>query len=966
MTAVSNATSPKFRGRIAQTLFWVLLLVSLVPLLVMAGIAYLRARSLLHDQIFSQLNAVVQAQGQRLESEAATGQLLLSNALYEKDVSSTIDKILVANNRSDPNFISERNLIFDNLQTVNQPSPYFNQFAVVRTDGIIQIATHREWEGQKLPSILQTSWKAGKGVTIATNQMQPFYDPESLLWVTMIPYRNRDGITTATLIGFAESAVIQEMVKDAAFYASNQYFVNSQGQFYTLNPYADIMNKLVLATPSEEQKGILVAGLQTGKRQGVTELLSFKNQPVIAAYTWLPSLNIGWTVEVTQKSVFSQINSLLIFAVLLFILFAILIGLLLWQVTQRFALPLVALSKTVRNFANGKWEQRAPINRNDEIGLLAYSFNKMADEISDLYHSLETKVEERTSQVRTATEIAQIAISATNLDDLLHNSLELIMARFDLAYAAVYLVDKRESTLNLHQSSGVNQVAHDSPGVKTPLDGRTLESWVATYNKPRVDQLSRAELLAEVNESASLKDRVEAGVPMAVSDEVLGVIKVQNRAGSPITDEMLAELQTLANQVAPTIRSFYLFEAAQVDLRQTNLLYEASHKVAGCNTAAEILQVTQDVLKEIPYASALLMLEDDQLNLHFSYVPYTGQPTSLPDLIPITKQTMQRLLSTASLVLFEAKNQFTDWPPELGQAPARMACDRVAFIPMTSVNQLIGLLIIGSRQDDTGTKGAFNTTNLQPYTYLVEMVATALQKVQALDSMQKRLRELQTLDAVSQAISAATDLNRLFRILHQQLNQAMGTVDFYVALYDANTQTIHVPYMTEAGELVNAPSFPLGEGLTSILIRTQKPLMLAKDSDDQVKAMSVEEIGSAAHSWLGVPLMLGDQPVGALVVQDPQKEVRFNQDDQRLLTTLAGQVAVSIRNASLLENSLHQAERERQLFEITSKIRRSTDIQSVLQTTVKELSTALGARRATIAVTPPETEIVEPSEEEGQ
>ena len=64
MTAASDLTSPRFHGRIAQTLFWILLFVSLVPLLSMAGIAYLRARSLLRDQVFSQLSAVVQAQGQ--------------------------------------------------------------------------------------------------------------------------------------------------------------------------------------------------------------------------------------------------------------------------------------------------------------------------------------------------------------------------------------------------------------------------------------------------------------------------------------------------------------------------------------------------------------------------------------------------------------------------------------------------------------------------------------------------------------------------------------------------------------------------------------------------------------------------------------------------------------------------------------------------------------------------------------
>jgi transcriptional regulator with GAF, ATPase, and Fis domain len=953
MTAASSVTSPRFHSRIAQTLFWILLLVSLIPLLSMAGIAYLRARSLLHDQIFNQLAAVVQAQGQRLESEAATGQLLLSNALYEKDVAATVGKILLEEDRNSQSFISDRNFIFDNLQSVNQPSPYYNQFIVVRPDGIVQIATHREWEGQALPASLQSSWQAGKATTIAANDLQPFYGPDSLTLVTVIPYHNQNGANTATLIGFAESSIIQEMIKNAAFYASNQYFVSSQGQFYALNPYADIMNKLALMTPSEEQKGILLTGLQTGQRQGVTELLSFKNLPVIAAYTWLPSLRIGWTVEVTQESVFAQINSLLIFAVALFIIFALLIGLLLWQVTQRFTHPLVTLSKTVRNFADGMWEQRAPVNRGDEIGLLAYSFNKMADELTELYHSLETKVEERTSQVRAATDIAQIAISATSLDTLLLKALELIMARFKFGYAAVYLVDERGAALVLHQSSGINQVAHEALGATKPLDARTLESWVATYNKIRKDQLSRAELLAEVKNSPASKERVEVGLPIAVGDQVLGVIKIQNRVGSPVTDEILAELQSLTNQVAPTIRSFYLYEAAQIDLRQTSLLYEASHKIAGCETALEILQASQEVLKEIPYASALFMVNGDQLSLIFSFVPYTGQPASLPESIALSQPVLQRLTSRTSPLLFEEKDQPTDWPTALAQAPAQMSCDVVAFLPMTNADHLAGLLVLGSRQDETGAKGAFSVANLQPYTYLVEMVSTALQKVQALESMQKRLRELQTLDAVSQAISAATDLNRLFHVLHQQLDQVMGTVEFYVALFDAKTQTIHIPYMSEAGEIVHVPSFPLGEGLTSTLIRSRQALMLTKESEFRLNAAASKEIGSTARSWLGVPLMLSGQPVGALVVQDSQKVMRFNQDDQRLLATLAGQVAVSIRNASLLENTRRQAERERQLFEITSKIRRSTDIQTVLKTTVRELSSALGARRAHIAVTPP-------------
>jgi GAF domain-containing protein len=84
------------------------------------------------------------------------------------------------------------------------------------------------------------------------------------------------------------------------------------------------------------------------------------------------------------------------------------------------------------------------------------------------------------------------------------------------------------------------------------------------------------------------------------------------------------------------------------------------------------------------------------------------------------------------------------------------------------------------------------------------------------------------------------------------------------------------------------------------------------------------------------------------VVQDLEQEGRFDEDDQRLLTTLASQVAVAIRNARLLEATYRLAARERKLYEITKRIRSAPDIPGIMQMTAKELSQILGARRAVI------------------
>jgi GAF domain-containing protein len=124
--------------------------------------------------------------------------------------------------------------------------------------------------------------------------------------------------------------------------------------------------------------------------------------------------------------------------------------------------------------------------------------------------------------------------------------------------------------------------------------------------------------------------------------------------------------------------------------------------------------------------------------------------------------------------------------------------------------------------------------------------------------------------------------------------------------------------------------------------------MIVENTETKAKELGAKVLGKSAKSWLGVPLLATGEVIGAMIVQDLEHEMRFDDDDQRMLSTLASQVAVAIRNTHLLENLSLQAERERQLNQITSKIRSAGDMHGILETTATELSKVLKARRALI------------------
>jgi GAF domain-containing protein len=190
----------------------------------------------------------------------------------------------------------------------------------------------------------------------------------------------------------------------------------------------------------------------------------------------------------------------------------------------------------------------------------------------------------------------------------------------------------------------------------------------------------------------------------------------------------------------------------------------------------------------------------------------------------------------------------------------------------------------------------------------------------------------------------------LYQVVHREVISVIGNVNIAIATYDAQTDTIEVPYLFDGKEVKSLERFPAGEGLTSILIRTRQPMMLVEDTERKTRELGAKLVGIPAKSWLGVPLLIAGDAIGAIVLQDLEHEGRFDEDDQRLLTTLASQVAVAIRNARMLEATYRQAARERRLYEITKRIRSAPDVAGIMQMTAQELTQILGAKRAVVEI----------------
>ena len=138
---------------------------------------------------------------------------------------------------------------------------------------------------------------------------------------------------------------------------------------------------------------------------------SFKDEQGIDWTSYGISLENGWKVTIIQKKVEvledEQEFRTVAYLVALVALIAV-IGLT-WLSANHLIRPISQLTTAAKAIANGQLDRRVEIERQDELGSLATSFNQMAKRLKTSFKELEHRVRNRTAELSKAKEAAEDA-----------------------------------------------------------------------------------------------------------------------------------------------------------------------------------------------------------------------------------------------------------------------------------------------------------------------------------------------------------------------------------------------------------------------------------------------------------------------------------------------------------------------------------------------------------------------------
>jgi GAF domain-containing protein/CheY-like chemotaxis protein len=397
-------------------------------------------------------------------------------------------------------------------------------------------------------------------------------------------------------------------------------------------------------------------------------------------------------------------------------------------------------------------------------------------------------------------------------------------------------------------------------------------------------------------------------VPLIIGDKINSYVSLQNvDREHAFSDSDIRLLETLANSMSVALENARLFDETNRLLKETEL---REAELATINSVQEglvkefkseaIFDLVGERLCELFDTQTVLIRTFDHATgmEHWRYAIEKGQRhyTEPRPLIWANKrliQTHQPILINENYV--ETAKKYGGTGVSMGMPPKS-----AVFVPMIVGDEVRGSVSL----QNVDKENAFKESDLKLLTTLTNSMGVALENVRLfdetsrlLDETKQRANELSTVNSISKALASQLNPDELIELVGNQMKDLFHANIVYLALLNPKTKTIHFPY--KYGDEMRP--LKLGEGLTSRVILTGEPLLINKDVMELRAQLGVRRIGIPAASYLGVPIPVGDEIIGVLSVQSTEHENRFNENDLRLLSTIASSVGVALRNAKLFE-----------------------------------------------------------------
>lgn len=403
-----------------------------------------------------------------------------------------------------------------------------------------------------------------------------------------------------------------------------------------------------------------------------------------------------------------------------------------------------------------------------------------------------------------------------------------------------------------------------------------------------------------------------AVAPLSVRGGIIGALGVQDDLQSPLSEEDLALVEEVSEQVALALESARLFEQTQAALAETEALYRGSERVIRAVTMKDVLRALVDSTALQLLARANLVLFDRPVlpgeHPGTMKVVAAWERDDREPRVPVgTGYTLDQL--AGGLPPFREKPTIVADIALDGRVAASLRDTLMRQLGVRSLGYwplVVGEQWIGAFTGQSETPLEMSQDEVRQISSLVDQAAIVVQGMSLVAESQTRARREQALRRITTVVSASQDMVASLPPVAEQLRQLIPLDLLTLAAYtpgDLEYMLFAISIDAETGQLVRPPvRLPVEGTCSGWVITHREPRLEADISREMLFSEDEQLVAEGITSRVLLPLLVGELVVGAMGLASRQPGA-FTQGHLPLLNQIADQVALALERARLLEET---------------------------------------------------------------
>jgi GAF domain-containing protein/nitrogen-specific signal transduction histidine kinase len=547
--------------------------------------------------------------------------------------------------------------------------------------------------------------------------------------------------------------------------------------------------------------------------------------------------------------------------------------------------------------------------------------------------------EERAGQLQAMNDASASLTSSLRSDQLINSLLDQLTPIVPYDTATLWL--RERDRLTVASARGFSD-SEQRLGLSVSVSDSTLFKEMAHTGQPI--------LVKDVREDPRFP-RLEnpllswLGIPLISKGELIGVLAMEKWQSNYYTHEQMQVGLTFASQSAVSLDNARLYEdsinrATELDQRSQRLstLNRFTTALTGLLDADQILNLTaEEVLKALNARRVSVVTFERGLAYWKIVTPRIRAklPRVLPD-APIFSRLRE------SLGIFNTDDARSE--PDLKSLMEMLGENTTALLilPLVSGQNLAALVFVQM----TG-EVRFGINELEVARTITNQASIALENARLYQSSLRTADRLLVLNETSSLVNASLDPDEIYIAAHSAAERLMPLDSFVITLLDEEANEIDPVYLYDRGKRYTAERIPFGQGMSSEVIRTARPLLISNlEQASQINTVQAGEEGEETQSIAAVPMILGGKAIGMLSVQSYKAGV-YTEEDIQTLGTLANQAIVATQNGRLFRETQNlAAQLEMRVLERTAQLTREQHNTETLLRILTEVSSSLDLDRA--------------------